>query len=100
MAYKSGFASSLSGGLGGAGAFGGVSTGMAAAGMTVAPWLAPLMIGGGALAGFLGNQADEEAMENDPEYQMQKRRAGGMKLVSRDLGRAFSAMKTPKLGAL
>ena len=48
---------------------------------------------GGGLAGFLGANADEEDLKNDPEYQAAQRREKAMKAMSAALGRAFAAAR-------
>lgn len=93
MSLKRALGSGLLGGLGGAGAFGGVATGLTAASLPVAPWLAPLMIGGGVVGSLLGDSADEEERKNDPEYQAAVRKNNAQKIVSQNLGRAFSGLK-------
>lgn len=50
---------------------------------------------GGGIAGYMGADADEEAMKNDPEYQAAKRRERTMQMMSAALGRAFKSA-TPK----
>jgi outer membrane lipoprotein SlyB len=48
---------------------------------------------GGGIVGYLGADADEEEMKNDPEYQAAVRREKAMKAVSAALGRAFKAAR-------
>ena len=52
----------------------------------------------GGLGGILGDQADQEAYDNDPEVIAARRREKSRALMSASLGRAFTSMKTPKLG--
>jgi phage tail tape-measure protein len=55
-------------------------------------------IGGGLLGGFaglFGSRADQEALEDDPEYQAMKRRERGMSMVRANLGRALQGRKQP-----
>ncbi len=53
----------------------------------------------GGLSGILGDQADEEANDNDPEVIAARRREKSRAMMSASLGRAFQAMKTPRLEA-
>lgn len=59
-------------------------------------------VGGGLLggiSGYLADDAENEAMKNDPEYQAAQRREKSRKLFSASLGHAFAAMKAPSLGS-
>lgn len=96
MSKKSSRARSISGIL--QGGVGGATAGAAIGGPPGA------LIGGGAgaliggISGFLGDQADEEAYDNDPEVIAARRREKSRAMMSASLGRAFASMKTPKLG--
>jgi hypothetical protein len=55
-------------------------------------------IGGGVLgsiAGLLGSRADQEALEDDPEYQAMKRRERGLSMFRANMGRALRGRKQP-----
>jgi hypothetical protein len=98
------FASLLTGGLGGAQAGGGLAAGMKMAGMAQAgPW-APWLMGGGALLGaagsFLGQKADQEALEDDPEYKAAKRREKGLSMFRNNVGRALRTSGPQTFGGM
>lgn len=96
MSKKSSRARSISGIL--QGGVGGATAGAAIGGPPGA------LIGGGAgaliggISGFLGDQADQEDRDNDPEVIAARRRERAHAMMSASLGRAFASMKTPKLG--
>jgi len=52
---------------------------------------------GGGIAGFLADDAANEANENDPDVIAARRREKSRVMMSAALGRAFSAMRTPRL---
>lgn len=53
----------------------------------------------GGVSGYLANDAEEEAIKNDPDYIAKKRRERSMQLMSQSLGRAFAGMKQARMGA-
>jgi hypothetical protein len=97
--YASLLMGGLQGGGAGVGAAGLKMAGFAAAG----PW-APWIMGGGAALGalgsFMGNKADKEAMEDDPEYQAAKRREKGMGMFRKNVGRAIRSAGPMDFGGM
>ncbi len=91
MSYKSRRAKIAGGAMQGAGAGATIGTAFGpGVGTAVGAGLGAI---GGGLAGFFADEADEESMENDPDYQAAQRRERGAKLMTAALGRAFSAIK-------
>jgi hypothetical protein len=81
----------------------GAAAGLKMAGIAAGPW-APWLIGGGAALGalgsFLGNKADQDERENDPEYQAMKRRERGMSMFRNNVGRALQARRGTDFGGM
>lgn len=92
MAWKRNTSSLLGGGIKGAAA--GAAIGSVVPGIGTAIGA----LGGGLLGGLgslLGASADEDAMEDDPEYQALKRREKGLSMFRANVGRALRARKQP-----
>lgn len=93
------FASLLMGGLQGGSAGAGIASGLKAAGVAAgpwAPWLIPGAIGVGALGSLLSNQADQE----DPQVQEERRRARGLNMFRSTVGRALHASQPKTFGGM
>ncbi len=78
-------------------ALGGAASG-ASIGTAILPgWGTAIGAAGGAIVGgvggYMADQADEEEMQNDPEYQAAKRKERSAALMSAALGRAFSGLR-------
>jgi hypothetical protein len=48
----------------------------------------------------MGNKADKEAMEDDPEYQAAKRREKGMGMFRKNVGRAIRSAGPMDFGGM
>lgn len=92
MSFKSGGASFLGGGIKGAATGAAIGSAVPIVGTGIGA------LAGGLLGGFgslLGDSADQDALENDPEYQAMKRRERGLSMFRANVGRAMKARRQP-----
>jgi len=92
MAYKRKAASTLGGSIKGAASGAAIGSVVPGLGTAVGAGIGGLM---GGFAGLLGAGADEEEMENDPEYQAMKRREKGLSMFRANIGRALQGRRQP-----
>jgi len=85
-------ASTLGGGLKGAATGAAIGSVVPGIGTALGAGIGGVM---GGFAGLLGASADEEDLENDPEYQAMKRRERGLSMFRANVGRALQGRRQP-----